>query len=178
MNYRRNFVAGGCFFFTLVTAGRRPILTRMNSVAVLREAFRSVRARYPFRMDAVVILPDHLHCIWTLPEGDADFATRWRLIKTGFTRHCDPLLRGMASQRQAKRGEGGVWQHRYWEHTLRDADDYVRHVEYIHYNPVKHGYVGSAADWAWSSFHRYVGMGAYPPDWGGGCVDFEGVGRE
>ena len=178
MRYRRAFVQGGSFFFTLVTEKRRPLFSSADAVEVLREAFKTVRSTRPFNLDAIVVLPDHLHCIWTLPPGDADFATRWRLIKTWFTKHCDPALRQKPSDVQVKRREQALWQHRYWEHMLRDERDFERHVEYIHYNPVKHGYALSPSDWPHSSFGRYVEAGIYEANWGCGRVDFEGVGYE
>jgi putative transposase len=178
MRYRRAFVAGGSFFFTLVTEKRRPLLASADAVGTLREAFRLVRSSRPFELDAIVILPDHLHCIWTLPPGDADFATRWRLIKTWFTKHCAPALRSLPNSLQKSRREQALWQHRYWEHLLRDERDFDRHVEYIHYNPVKHGYAASPMEWPHSSFRRYAEAGIYAAGWGQGVVDFEGVGRE
>jgi len=157
-----------------------------------------VKADRPFVLDAMVVLPDHLHCIWTLPPGDGDFATRWRLIKTWFTKHCDPALRVGPEQcrndvalrqktpnatyelnpSRMARKEQAIWQHRYWEHALRDETDFSRHVEYIHFNPVKHGYVSLAMEWPHSSFRRYVEQGLYPADWGRGSMDFEGIGQE
>lgn len=117
-------------------------------------------------MGAVVVLPDHLHCIWTLPEGDADYSIRWSLIKATFSRS---LARGeRRSVSRMKRGERGIWQRRFWEHCLRDENYYVRHVDYIHWNPVKHGHVQHVTEWAYSSFHRYVARGVYALDWGGG----------
>ncbi|MDD5389159.1 MAG: transposase [Gallionellaceae bacterium] len=178
MRYRRAFIPGGCFFFTVVTEQRRPLFASGASVEVLRAAFRSVRKRRPFEIDAIVVMPDHLHCIWTLPPEDADFATRWRLIKTWFTKHCDPALRAAPDQVRAKRGELGLWQHRYWEHAIRDEADFTRHVEYIHFNPVKHGHVAAPALWPYSSFHRYVEAGVYAPDWGGEGVALSEVGGE
>ncbi|MCB1864647.1 MAG: transposase [Chromatiales bacterium] len=178
MRYRRAFAPGGSFFFTLVTEGRRPLLQSADAVATLRQAFRAVRLSRPFGMDAVVVLPDHLHCIWSLPEGDHDFATRWRLIKTWFTKHCDPAFRSHPDASRQARGEQAVWQHRYWEHRLRDEGDYARHVDYIQFNPVKHGYVAAAWDWPYSSFRRHVKAGVYPADWGAGGVDLAGVGGE
>lgn len=126
----------------------------------------------------MVVLPDHLHCIWTLPPGDSDFAARWRLIKTWFTRHCDPALRGVASASRGKKGEQAVWQRRYWEHQLRNEPDYIRHLEYIHFNPVKQGLARSPSEWPYSSFRRYVEAGLYEPDWGRCEMDLEGIGRE
>jgi putative transposase len=142
-------------------------------VDVLRGAFKSVRLTHPFTLDAMVVLPDHLHCIWTLPQGDTDFSTRWRLIKTWFTKHLPSTL-----QTANTRGERAVWQHRYWEHMLRDETDFERHVEYIHYNPVKHGLATAAIDWPYSSFQRYVKAGLYPSDWGRGGITLDGIGRE
>ncbi|MCE1182700.1 MAG: transposase [Rhodocyclales bacterium] len=178
MHYRRAFTPGGCFFFTLVTAGRRPILASSAAVATLRQAFQTVRQSRPFEINAAVIMPDHLHCIWTLPPDDGDFATRWRLIKTWFTKHCTPALRSEPDPARAAKREQALWQHRYWEHQLRDESDFARHVDYIHYNPVKHGLAASPMDWPYSSFRRYVQAGFYPADWGEGDRDFEGVGRE
>ena len=178
MRYRRAFVAGGSFFFTLVTEKRRPLFASAEVVDVLRDAFRSVRSTRPFALDAIVVLPDHLHCVWTLPPGDADFATRWRLIKTRFTKRCDPALRPIPNSVQASRQEQALWQHRYWEHILRDEKDYEHHVEYIHYNPVKHGHVASPMAWPYSSFSRYVEAGIYAANWGQGQMNFEEVGHE
>ncbi|WP_373510273.1 transposase [Thiocapsa sp.] len=170
MRYRRAFVPGGSFFFTLVTAGRKPILQSEQTIATLREAFRRVRSKRPFTIDAIVILPDPLHCIWTLPPGDSDFSTRWRLVKTWFAKHCDDSPCPETGRE--------VWQHRFWEHSLRDDTDVIRHVEYIHYNPVKHGYVTTPCHWPYSSFHRFVRDGLYPADWGASGMDSEGIGRE
>jgi putative transposase len=163
-NYRRNFLAGGSYFFTVNLADRRrAVLT--DHVDLLRAAFRRVRAQYPFTIEAAVILPDHLHAIWTLPDGDTDFPTRWRLIKSGFS-HALPRGERISASHAAK-GERGIWQRRYWEHTLRDEDDFVRHLDYIHFNPMKHGHAVHVRDWPYSSFHRWVRLGAYPVDWAG-----------
>ena len=178
MQYRRAFTPGGCFFFTLVTQGRKPIFANAEAVEVLRNAFRSVRQSRPFEIDAMVVMPDHLHCIWTLPPGDADFSTRWRLIKTWFTKHCDPVLRPAPSIIRKSKHEQAIWQHRYWEHQLRDENDFARHVDYIHYNPVKHGLTVSPINWPYSSFRRYVETGIYPPDWGCDIINLEGIGHE
>lgn len=178
MRYRRAFTPGGAFFFTVVTERRRPILATADAVGVLREAMRAVRAKRPFTIDAMVVLPDHLHCIWTLPSGDADFATRWRLIKTWFTKHVDPALRGAVDAARSRRCEQAVWQHRYWEHQLRNEVDFTRHVEYIHYNPVKHGLVASPLEWPYSSFRRFVDAGIYAADWGRDMLELDGVGSE
>ncbi len=186
MQYRRAFLPGGTFFFTVVTADRKPLFAEQKNVDTLRDAFRAIRLQRPFTLDAAVVLLDHLHCIWTLPPGDADFSTRWRLIKTWFTKHCDSeessgyaaLTRPTAEGAKTSKRERAFWQHRYWEHMLRDETDYRHHVEYIHFNPVKHGYVKAPTDWPYSSFRRYVKAGIYPPDWAGEVQDFDGVGRE
>ena len=160
MRYRRAYQPGGSFFFTVVTARRRPIFSSATAVDVLRDAFRAVRQKRPFDIVAIVILPDHLHCIWTLPAGDTDFMTRWRLIKTWFSKRA---------------GLKDVWQHRYWEHVLRDERDLINHVDYIHYNPVKHGWAETPVEWPHSSFAHYVSRGTYPRDWAaGGGVDVRG----
>jgi putative transposase len=142
--YRRNFVPGGTFFFTVNLANRHSRLLT-EKIDLLRKAIRYTRARHPFALDAIVVLPEHLHSIWTLPPGDRDYALRWRLIKTFFSRGVEPSERRSKS-REAK-GERGLWQRRYWEHTIRDEADFERHCDYIHYNPVKHGHVGAARDW-------------------------------
>jgi putative transposase len=180
MQYRRLYVPGGSYFFTLVTESRRPILDGDAAIGILREAFRSVMDRYPFALSAAVVLPDHLHCVLSLPEHDQDFSTRLRLIKTWFTKHCDSRLRDdVVDSARRSRGERAIWQHRYWEHLLRDEEDYRRHVEYIHYNPVKHGYANRPVDWPYSSFRHYVAAGIYPESWGESVVDLpEGVGGE
>ncbi|MDP3230981.1 MAG: transposase [Acidovorax sp.] len=178
MHYRRAFTPGATLFFTVVTHERRPILQTEEAIETLRAALRTVRQTPPFHIDAMVVLPDHLHCIWTLPPEDADFATRWRLIKTWFTKHSPAALRAPTDAARAAKQEQAVWQHRYWEHLVRDENDYARHVDYIHYNPVKHGLAASAADWPYSSFHRYVAAGIYPANWGHEPLQFDGVGHE
>lgn len=163
--YRRACRPGGTWFFTATLAERAGSNLLVDRVDDLREAFRYVRKRYPFALDAVVVLPDHLHCIWTLPPGDTDFATRWSLLKGHFSRSIEkgePL-----SESRSKRRERGVWQRRFWEHLIRDEEDLARHVDYIHWNPVKHGWVRRVADWPYSSFHDFAARGVYTPDWGG-----------
>lgn len=160
--YRRNFVPGGSYFFTLNLEDRRSHLLTKH-IGELRSAFRETRKRHPFGIDAIVVLPDHLHAIWTLPENDADFATRWRLIKATFSRAL-PKGETVSASREEK-GERGIWQRRFWEHTLRDERDLAVHADYVHFNPVKHGYVEHAADWPYSSFHRMVRLGIYPEAW-------------
>ena len=167
-NYRRNSIPGGSYFFTLNLTDRRLRLLT-DHVGLLRSAFRKTRAHHPFMIDAIVILPDHLHAIWTLPEADKDFATRWRLIKSTFSRALPTGER--ISESRARKGERGIWQRRYWEHTLRDERDFARHVDYIHFNPVKHGHVSRVSDWPYSSFHRMVRLGVYPNDWAGDSKD-------
>ena len=160
--YVRVFVPGGSFFFTVALLERRLGLLTEN-VGLLRNAFAEVRRQHPFSVRAIVVLPDHLHCIWTLPDGDSDFSTRWHGIKWRFSRAL-PLGERL-SRRRAPKGERGIWQRRFWEHALRDDTDLERHLDYIHYNPVKHGYVRRAADWPYSSFRRWVAAGVYPEDW-------------
>jgi putative transposase len=155
MHYRRAWMPGGCFFFTVVTASRRPHFRDAARVAMLRRAIREVRATHPFDIDAMVVLPDHLHCIWTLPDGDTDFAVRWRLIKAKTSR----LVR-------MRFGDGKLWQRRYWEHRIRDEGDFRYHVDYIHYNPVHHGWARQPVDWPWSSIHTFLHHGRLEPDWG------------
>jgi putative transposase len=154
--YRRNFVPVGCFFFTVNLAERKLSLLAEH-VELLSAAFRETRQRHAFTIDAIVVLPDHLHTVWTLPEGDADFAMRWQLVKSTFSRS---LVRNeRISQSRSDKGERGIWQRRHWEHTIRDEIDFVRHIDYVHINPVKHGLVDRLRDWAPSSFHRHVRLG-------------------
>jgi REP-associated tyrosine transposase len=169
--YRRNFIPGGCFFFTVNLADRRLRLLTEH-VDALRSAFREARQRHPFTIDAVVVLPDHLHAVWTLPEGDRDFATRWRLIKSTFSRNF-AVGEPISASRVAK-GERGIWQRRYWEHTIRDENDLARHIDYVHINPMKHGLVERVGDWPYSSFYRMVKLGIYPEDWAGDAAELGG----
>jgi putative transposase len=160
--YRRNLVAGGTYFFTLNLADRLvPLLT--DNIGLLRAAFRQTRNGHPFTIDAIVILPDHLHALWTLPADDSDFSTRWRLIKTIFSRGLH--LTERVSPSRSRKGERGIWQRRFWEHTIRDSGDFARHVDYIHFNPVKHRYVERVQDWPFSSFDRMVRLGCCPREW-------------
>jgi putative transposase len=167
-NYRRNFLPGGSFFFTVNLLDRRSLLLT-EQIELLREAFRYARERHPFSIEASVVLPDHLHAVWTMPEGDADYALRWRLIKSVFSRGLPPSE--TVSKSRLSKGERGIWQRRYWEHTLRDENDFAKHVDYIHFNPVKHGHVSRVVDWPYSSFHRFVRLGTYPADWAGDAKD-------
>jgi len=160
--YRRDSTAGGSWFFTVNLADRQS-MRLVDEIQTLRTAFGSVRARHPFDVNAIVVLPDHIHAIWTLPEGDADYAVRWRLIKTIFSRAQPPIER--RSESRTSKHERGIWQRRYWEHRIRDERDMSAHVDYIHINPLKHGCVSRVRDWPWSSFHRHVREGLLPGDW-------------
>ncbi len=157
-------LGGARYFFTLTLAQRHGNDALVRHVAALRQAFAAVRARHPFEIEAIVVLPEHLHALWRLPPDDGDYALRWRLIKAGFSRAL-PAREGVSASRKSK-GERGVWQRRYWEHQIRDDADWARHVDYIHFNPVKHGLVQRACDWPHSSFHRFVAAGRLPADWG------------
>ena len=190
MRYRRTQVQGGTYFFTVVTYQRIKIFNRPDNAALLRQAIEKVRKSHPFRIDASVLLPEHFHCIWTLPQGDADFSTRWRLIKSYFSRKFNTNSVGWVEERnptqkpisasRSKKSEKAIWQRRFWEHLIRDEQDFKHHVEYIHYNPVKHGFVKAPKDWAFSSFHRYVNYGLYNLEWGAGLeIEFEStIGNE
>ena len=160
--YIRAFVPGGTFFFTVTLLERRRHLLTEN-IGTLREVFKAARRRRPFTIEAVVILPDHLHCIWTLPSGDTDFSTRWHEIKARFATQIPKGER--LSARRLQKGERGIWQRRFWEHVIGDERDYERHVDYIHYNPVKPGQVARVPDWPYSSFHLYVRRGIYDLEW-------------
>ena len=162
MNYRRSRTKGAAFFFTVVTEHRRGIFSSFENINLIGLALDHVKGNYPFQMDAFVILPDHIHCIWTMPEGIDDFSTRWRLVKSYFTKKCLT--------------NGKIWQDRYWGHQIRDEDDFTRHVEYTHYNPVKHGYARSPIEWEHSSFREFVKKDIYQPDWGAGkCIQFDSM---
>ena len=163
VHYRRNLVAGGTFFFTVTLADRRATHL-VDHVDTLRDAFRAAGGERPFEIDAIVILPDHLHAIFTLPPEDADFSGRWRRIKGYFS---SALIKSAASLRRHANGELALWQRRFWEHTIRDDRDFAQHVDYIHFNPVKHRLVSRVADWPHSSFHRFVRDGILPEDWAG-----------
>lgn len=161
-NYRRYRIPGGCYFFTVNLLERRRALL-VDEIEWLREVVRVVKQKRPFYIDAWVVLPDHMHCIWTLPPDDVDYSGRWRDIKTRFAK-------GLAANEhrtsvRKKRHERGIWQRRFWEHTIRDDVDYARHVDYIHYNPVKHGYVQRTFEWPYSTFKQFVRKGFYSPDW-------------
>lgn len=167
-DYRRWFVPGGTYFFTVVTYGRKEILTSDLARPILRQAFLDTRKERPFRQLASVLLPDHLHLMWTMPPKDDNFGVRLKRIKEEFTRNW--LFHGGSESvrtiSQQKRGERGVWQPRFWEHTIRDEEDLEAHFDYIHWNPVKHGLVHDVRDWGWSTFHKYSKSGHYTAGWG------------
>lgn len=169
--YRRAFQPGGTFFFTVVTYGREPILCSDLARDALHAAIVKVRNERPFSLDAIVLLPDHLHAVWTLPRNDADFSVRWAMIKREFTKRWlsaggAELTPDAPDRRQRRRG---VWQRRFWEHTIRDVRDYERHVDYVHYNPVKHRFAACPHLWPYSSFSRWVKAGVYDADWQCAC---------
>jgi putative transposase len=157
-DYRRLYVKGGVYFFTLVTHERRPLLCEEKALVRLKAAFRYSIKKYPFRINGLVILPDHIHSIWQLPEHDHDFSIRWNMIKRYFSI-------GMTGDTNHRR-EKNIWQKRFWEHLIRDEEDFQRCFDYIHYNPVKHGYVNRPSDWAFSTFKANVKKGFYDMDWG------------
>ena len=167
-DYRRNRVPGGTYFFTVNLLDRRSSLL-IDQIEALRSAVRRTRELMPFHIDGWVILPEHMHALWTLPDGDSDFPRRWQVIKMLFSRAI-PANEPRAA-RHLERGERGIWQRRYWEHTIRSDQDYMNHLDYIHFNPVKHGLVEDVGDWRFSTFHRSVGMGLYPSEWGGSGDD-------
>ena len=163
-NYRRMWVPGGTYFFTVNLLERRRRLS-VERIETLGRAFRMARAERPYTTVAWAILPDHLHCIWTLPEGDSDIASRWHRVKSAFSREI-PRHERLSSRRLAK-GERGIWRRRYWEHLIRDEHDLQNHIDYIHFHPVKHGWAQRPGDWPHSSFHRFVSDGVLPADWAG-----------
>ena len=166
-NYRRTYGANA-YYFTVVTDHRIPILTSEKARTILREVWRIVRERHPFTTIAICLLPNHLHTAWTLPGGDDNYSIRWKEIKRQFTMRYLAAggEEGRRSDSRQKRGEAAIWQRRFWEHAIGSDEDLARHVDYIHYNPVKHGLVKMARGWPWSSFHRDVREGYYDEDWG------------
>jgi putative transposase len=157
-NWTRLRVTGGTYFFTVVTACREPFFRDPLHVRCLGEALRHTRASHPVTMNALVVMPDHLHCIWTLPAHDCDYSLRWELVK----KRCSAGLRRISPSM----GDLRIWQPRFWEHRIRNDKDLRRHLDYIHYNPVKHGHVASPGAWPYSSFGRFVRAGMYNADWG------------
>jgi putative transposase len=168
-NYRRNYVSGGTYFFTVVTYERRPILSTEISRRLFREAILKEQSKRPFKILAMVLLPDHIHSIWVLPSQQDDYSLRWKRIKEEFTRQflASGGQEGTRSNSRVRQGERAVWQRRFWKHTCRDEEDLKRCVDYIHWNPVKHRLVSAVKDYPWSTFHRFVRLGEYPLNWGG-----------
>ena len=162
MRYRRTTVPGGTYFFTVNLANRASDLL-VTRIDVLREAVKAVKQRYPFRILAWVVLPEHMHAIWEMPIDDADYSKRWMLIKQRFSWAIERREAIGASRRS--KGERGIWQRRFWEHCIKGEQGLARHVDCVHINPVKHGYVVRASDWPYSSIHRYIGQGMLTPDW-------------
>lgn len=181
-NYRRAYIEGGTYFFTVVTYNRNKILCTEDNQKNLEASINETCEEYPFVIDAWVLLPDHVHCIWTLPSGDNNFSIRWQRIKSRFTiRYTKSKDEVWAiSESRKKRGEQAVWQRRFWEHLIRDEKDFQRHCDYIHYNPVKHGYVTAPKDWQFSTFHEFVKRGVYDVGWGvtGEIIIDEEIGNE
>ncbi len=164
-NYHRVKIEGATYFFTVNLLERQGNSLLVQEIETLRDVVRRVKAKYPFHIDGWVVLPEHLHAIWTLPADDCDYSLRWRLIKHGFSRAL-PKIEHRSAIREAA-GERGIWQRHFWEHCIRDEADYQHHLEYIHINPLKHGLVSNVKDWPYSSFHRYVADGIYPINWCG-----------
>lgn len=165
--YRRHYKQGGSYFFTVVTHHRQPILLNDDIRIALRASINEVRQTLPFKVDAWVLLPDHLHCIWTLPENDDNYSLRWLLIKRGVSKRCTQYLDvKKRSASRKSRHESTIWQRRFWEHCIRDENDFATCMNYVHINPVKHGYVKRVVDWEYSTFHRYVKLGLYDEIWG------------
>ena len=163
MQYRRANAKGATYFFTVNLADRSKSLL-VDNCQLLKEAIRIVKHRHPFHIDALVVMPEHLHAIWTLPPDDSDFSNRWRLIKSGFSRQI-PKNEYRSDSRKTK-AERGIWQRRFWEHQIKDQQDYNQHVDYIHYNPVKHGYVAKPSDWQHSSIHKFIQNRIIDENWG------------
>ena len=161
--YLRNCVGGACYFFTFNLQQRHNNSILMDNIHILRAAFKYAKNKYPFQIDAVVVLPDHIHLLMTLPKKDSDYAKRIRSLKTYFSKRIDKVE--FISDVRRSRKERGIWQRRFWEHTIRDEFDYANHMNYIHYNPVKHGYVERPKDWEYSSFHKLANEGLYALDW-------------
>jgi putative transposase len=171
VRFRRNYVPSGTYFFT-VTLRDRTSRVLTDHEDLLGAALREVRRERPFAIDAIVILPEHLHAVMTMPEGDADYSTRWKAIKGTFS---GSLVRSGVALAKDSRGEYCLWRMRFWEHTIRDEDDLRIHVDYIHFNPVKHGWASRAVDWPYSSFHRFVRLGWLDADWGIAPEVFDGT---
>jgi putative transposase len=165
MDYRRIWQPGGTYFFTVNCLKRHGNDLLVRNIDLLRESVRIVKQSHPFIIHGWVVLPEHLHCVIELPQGDNDFALRWRLIKMNFSKGL-PVIEHRSSVRK-QRGERGIWQRRYWEHQIRNEKDFAAHMDYVHINPVKHGLVKQVCDWPYSTFHQLVDKGIYPVDWAG-----------
>ena len=165
MDYRRIWQPGGTYFLTINLLQRKGNDLLIRHIQSLRESTKTVKTHHPFKIHGWVVLPEHMHCLIELPENDTDYATRIRLIKIGFSKSIPKTER--RSIVRIKRGERGIWQRRYWEHLIIDETDFHAHLNYIHYNPVKHGWVKQVKDWPYSAFHRWVERGLYPLDWAG-----------
>jgi putative transposase len=165
--YRRIFIEGGTYAFTVVTYKRRPLFSDSTSREILFKAIQKTQHQYPFEQIAYCLLPDHIHCIWTLPPGDTDYPIRWKLIKCKFSILYQEIhgARPPSNRSRINRGEVAIWQRRYWEHSIRDDTDLSNNINYIHFNPIKHGYVADPQDWKWSSFMKYESEGYYPDPW-------------
>jgi putative transposase len=168
-NYRRAWHPGGTYFFTVNLLERTGNDLLVRHITLLREAVRKVKTQYPFTIHAWVVLPEHLHCVIELPDGDSDFAVRWRLIKIYFSKSLPKTERLSATR--VRRGERGIWQRRYWERLIRDERDFSAHMDYVHINPLKHGLVQRVMDWPYSTFHSLVQDGLYPENWAGDEID-------
>jgi putative transposase len=181
MRYRRTRIAGASYFFTVVTFRRQRLFADVGPVRLFEGALQSVCDAHPFVLEAQVILPDHVHALWTLPEGDEDFSTRWRLIKSAFSRAYAKAYSAPVSgpSRRAK-GEQAIWQRRYWEHLIRDERDFGAHLDYIHFNPVRHGLATAPVEWPHSTFRQWLARGVYDAAWGSATMPAlpEWAGRE
>lgn len=168
-NYKRSKTPGACYFFTVVTYKKQEISTHPESRKILHTVISEVKKEYPFKINAWVLLPEHIHCIWTLPDGDADYSKRWGLIKLRFSNQTKNLFfrPELINKSKQKHRESSIWQRRFWEHEIRDQKDYNQHMDYIYYNPVKHRQVSQVIDWPYSTFHRDAQKGMYSSNWGG-----------
>lgn len=167
-NYRRFYASNTYYFFTVVTYKRRPIFQNESAINLLKQTIKTIKNKHPFGLEAIVILPEHIHSIWQMPDDDIDYSLRWQLIKMRFTKLSKENINNhtMSSSSRIHKREQTIWQRRFWEHRIRNEKDFERHFDYIHYNPVKHGYVNNPKDWQWSTFHKYVNEGWYDEDWG------------
>lgn len=172
--YIRSYTNGATYFFTLVSYNRRRIFCEDDFLQAFKKSIKQVQQQYPFEIIAWVQLPDHLHCIWKMPENDANYSMRWSQIKRLTTQACPRyhLPIDDLSRSKVKRKERGIWQRRFYEHEIKDEADFIKYMDYLHYNPFKHGLVGKVSEWPYSSFHRYVKQGLYMEDWGNNSMDF------